>query len=107
MTRSMDSLISSMSWLTTRTALRRRAQEVHDEQLGLGVEVVGGLVEDRAGRHRREQAGQLQAPALAAGEGADLGSERLVVEADAVGDAAGLGLGLVATEALNRSSSTP
>jgi hypothetical protein len=49
--------------------------------------VVGGLVEDEQVAAGEEQAGQLEAPALAAGQGADLQQQGLVVEVEAAGDA--------------------
>ena len=60
----------------------RRAQEAHHERLGLGVEVVGGLVEHEQVAARQQDPGQLQPSALAAGERADLPEQGLLVEAE-------------------------
>ena len=57
--------------------------------------MVGGLVEDEQIAAGVEETAQLQAPALASGQHAHRALEHVGAEADAGGDAAGLGLGLV------------
>ncbi len=59
----------------------------------VGVEVVGGLVEEQGLGTRVQDAGELDAAALATGERAEGLAEHPLVEAEGPGDRRGLGLG--------------
>ena len=72
------------------------AQEAEQPVLGVGVEVVGGLVEQQHVAAGEQDAGQLDPAALATGEHAEGQVEAVVGEAEAGGEAADLGLGRVA-----------
>jgi hypothetical protein len=72
-------------------------EEVAQPHDRVGVEVVGGLVEQQRVGPREEDAGQLDAPTLAAGQGLQLLAEDPVGDAQAARDLGGLGLRGVAT----------
>src|SRR5205823_1814860 len=59
------------------------AQETHQPGLGVVVEVVGGLVEEEQVAPAEENAGQLDAAALAAGEDTESQVESVRVQAEA------------------------
>ena len=71
-------------------------QEVEQPVLGVGVEVVGGLVEQEQVAAGEEDADQLDPAALAAGQRAERQVEAVVGQAETGGQAADLGLGPVA-----------
>ncbi len=70
----------------------QEAAQPHDR---VGVEVVGGLVEEQGLGAGEEDAGELHAAALAAGEGLEGLLEQPRLDAEAAGDLGGLGLGRV------------
>jgi hypothetical protein len=71
----------------------------------VGVEVVGRLVEQQRRGVGEQDAGQLDAAALTAGQRAELLAERPLGQAEVRADAGRLGLGGVAAERVKRSSS--
>jgi hypothetical protein len=68
-------------------------EEVPQPEDRVGVEVVGGLVEQQRVGVREEDPGQFHAAPLAAGEGVQRLAEHPVGQAQAGGDGGGLGLG--------------
>ena len=71
-------------------------QEAEQPLLGVGVEVVGGLVEQEQVGAGEEDADELDPPALAARQHAEREVEAVVGEAEAGGQAADVGVGPVA-----------
>ena len=92
----MASSSRSRSWLITSSAPRYAAQEPQQPVAGVGVEVVGGLVEQQQVAAGEEDAGQLEASPLATGEGAEGEVEPVGAQAETVDEAADLGVGGVA-----------
>ena len=80
------------------------AEEPQQPRLGVGVEVVGGLVEQEHVAAGEQDAGQLDPAPLAAGQHADRQVEAVGAEAQAGGQRAGLGFGGVAAVVAERSS---
>ena len=74
-------------------------QELHEPRLGIGVEVVRRLVQQQEVGSAEEDPGELQPPPLPSGERPDGESEPVLGQSEAGGDAAGLGLGVVAAQA--------
>ena len=70
-TRVIASSSRSRSWLTTSSPPRYAAQELEQPGAGVGVEVVGGLVEEEQVTAAEEDAHELDASPLTAGEGTE------------------------------------
>ena len=79
-----------------------RAQELEQPAAGVGVEVVRRFVEQEQLAPAEQDAHQLGAPPLPAGQRAEVEVEAVGAEPDAVGELADLGLGRVATGGLER-----
>ena len=75
-----------------------RREEAHEPGLRVDVQVVRGLVEQQEVGPAEQDLGELQAAALATGEGLDRQREPLLRQAEAGHDRLGLRLGLVAAE---------
>ncbi len=73
-----------------------RAEELAQPHDRVGVEVVGGLVEEQRLRTGEQDPGQLDPSPLAAGQGAERLAEQPVLDAEAGRDPRGFGLGRVA-----------
>ena len=76
------------------------AEEPHEPRLGVGVEVVGRLVEEEDVAAGEQDAGELDPPSLAAGEDVDGKVHAVGGEAEAGADPSDLGLGRVAAVGL-------
>ena len=92
----------SRSWLTTSSAPRYERRNAEQPLLRVGVEVVGRLVEQEQLAAGEEDAGQLDAAALATGERGQREVEAVAGQAEPVGEAAGLRLGRVAARDAER-----